>query len=1485
MNELARGLTVDAGEKLEYLTSVPQPIREYIDEKIEFWSRAKSAWEGSEDFCNLRLKRLRWLATDVRMSDVYATLLPLFTKRDQWRGFGEASVNAAFDFTDDRERLQEARRITQVPYPFARPLKADASERAVAIIRGREGGDPLESYGFLDPTDYARKLVQEEQLLAAELTTARTATQSNHPLVNTTDQWVNTTLRRAIRQAAEADAEYIAIPSGKTVLSYNPGDDHGMGEFYDKIVPKNLRNLLQKLDKEVPAPERIGTLDSPSGKTGLGQGFTLFPLSDAAKRQVLQEGQPLFALAGRRAEGADLGARAVAERLADRGKSMKDIFRQTGWFRGNDGFWRFEIDDSKAQLNEAVFNGAGEGRRSASGKAGFWAWLTGRSAPVGGEDIGDLLKKTPAWAKARDVKVARSVSLGDLMQHEELFRHYPFLREGMKVNILVGKSIPSDKIGGQISYRREGNKIIYSGIRVIAHDMDKAMGTLLHEVQHYIQIKEGWPAGSAPKPLPKLDPNSDARPRVYSPNTEGGVSVRREDGPGARYRAARWKERLSARSEAEGIVKRMREEENDDVHRVYNNDLRGALHIDSDAYKKDAGEAEANMTADRRRMTAEERRANLPLDPSQRAFDTSKLMTFPEAANVVAEREARIAAMEAEWAKPVEVTKGLTVSRTSEDQLEFVLENGEAAFEVKMYPTVGGAEIRISLEDDDGTALFALPLAEKKRLAEAALDYTRRRYNIAPHPEIISDFDFDFWHAVRPEFTVGDIRGAFPVLLPHFKEKFGPDAMLIRADYDSFYVVTKDDQFASWEPEVGEWRHLVPEWSLATERAYERGPAGIDQDVWQARTFGDEQPLLATRAGDEAEPPRPGDGIERPEVAPEIRRLARDIGKVLGVEVPPGLRSKSFDDQIALLEAFLGKAEKAAQKAGKTAGNDTEGLLKQIDEIRHFVEADEQELKSIADETIDIITGMPVGRMVNPFDNAFLEGKAGPLKARTLKIPDLYVSERGEAFADFLDDDIERIASGYVRSMMPDIALTREFGDINMVETRQQIQEDASRRAAEAGDGPQAERIKQEAKRAERDLMAIARRLRGTYNEGEDAADWGPWIVRRLKEANVLRLMGSVVAASISDPMKLLVTHGFRQNADLFSTLVTNFKGARLGMAEAKEMSAGLELVMSRAGQLWDAMDDFGGHSKFDRAMEGVTRKFGRITLMDPWNSTLKQLSGAMTANRVLRASAYLAGGKISGTQLARLAKSGISPEIAEEIAAQYRKHGTMHGRLWLANAGAWDKTDMAQRVARALKAAVRREADLTIVTPGQERPLWTSGTYGSLIAQFRTFQLVTVQRTLIPAMQEVNAAVVVGLAGMIGLGILSERLKMIIHGKEDKDGPKALGDWLYAGIANGGVLGWVTDVDQTLHKASRGNISAARLLFGNERPISRFASQNVAGSLLGPTFGAGQDVLTAFSGAASRDLRGSDIRAMRRLLPYQNPSGSAGRFAPVRKA
>lgn len=165
----------------------------------------------------------------------------------------------------------------------------------------------------------------EYQLKKAELRTLE-ASSPGHPLVNTTDQWTNTTLRRALQQAADSDAQGLAIPHGDTVLSYNPGDDGGMRGFYgsrvqEGIVPKNLRKLLSSADPAYPGPSRIETLETSAGPRGWNAlesnpfdqsqtGFTYFPLTDAARAKI-KEGLPLFSAAGLGILGAPAGMNAL----------------------------------------------------------------------------------------------------------------------------------------------------------------------------------------------------------------------------------------------------------------------------------------------------------------------------------------------------------------------------------------------------------------------------------------------------------------------------------------------------------------------------------------------------------------------------------------------------------------------------------------------------------------------------------------------------------------------------------------------------------------------------------------------------------------------------------------------------------------------------------------------------------------------------------------------------------------------------------------------------------------------------------------------------------------------------------------------------------------------------------------------------------------------------------------------------------------------
>jgi hypothetical protein len=148
---------------------------------------------------------------------------------------------------------------------------------------------------------------------------------------------------------------------------------------------------------------------------------------------------------GKNAKTADNEALTKAQEAEVRGARPADTWKKFGWFKGRDGEWRNEIDDSGAKLN-----------------------------------LPDLLK----IKKKGDV----SLSLGELLHHPDLFAAYPALAKvPVKiVNDWILKSPEDEKEG------LEGAHGLYDDGAITiagARNKEDVRKTLLHEVQHVIQFE------------------------------------------------------------------------------------------------------------------------------------------------------------------------------------------------------------------------------------------------------------------------------------------------------------------------------------------------------------------------------------------------------------------------------------------------------------------------------------------------------------------------------------------------------------------------------------------------------------------------------------------------------------------------------------------------------------------------------------------------------------------------------------------------------------------------------------------------------------------------------------------------------------------------------------------------------------------------------------------------------------------------------------
>jgi hypothetical protein len=524
------------------------------------------------------------------------------------------------------------------------------------------------------------------------------------------------------------------------------------------------------------------------------------------------------------------------------------------------------------------------------------------------------------------------------------------------------------------------------------------------------------------------------------------------------------------------------------------------------------------------------------------------------------------------------------------------------------------------------------------------------------------------------------------------------------------------------------------------------------------------------------------------------------------------------------------------------------------------------ELRGVVDDTINSILGHADSRV--PYD--IVAGPRGPLKERLLNIESAKIQ-------DFLNTDVEEVLRAQVRTMSADVEIARKFGSVDMAEQFRKINDEADAKIAGATSDKARQRLEASRKAALRDLAGIRDRLRGTYALPSNPDSLVLRAGRIARNVNYLRLLGGMTVSAIPDLGKVVFSHGLTSAfRDGFLPMVRNFKAFRLAAQEVKDAGTALDMVLdSRAMAMADITDDFGRHSAFERGLSSLTTRFGVVSLMAPWNATLKQFTGLVTMTNILRSAERVAAGKGTARDIRNLASSGIDADLAERIAKQFGTHGDNQDGILLAKAGDW--TDNGAR--EAFRAAVVREVDRAIVSPGQDKPLWMSTELGKAVGQFKAFGISSMQKTMLAGLQQRDAATLNGVLLSLGLGAMTYWAKMATTGHDTSDDPA---QWAVEALDKSGLVGWLMDANNIAEKATRGRVGFSAL---TGKPVSRYASRNVTGAFLGPSADAVADIFQVSGSIFAGDTTQADVHKLRKLLPANNLFYIRSLFDRVEKA
>lgn len=549
-----------------------------------------------------------------------------------------------------------------------------------------------------------------------------------------------------------------------------------------------------------------------------------------------------------------------------------------------------------------------------------------------------------------------------------------------------------------------------------------------------------------------------------------------------------------------------------------------------------------------------------------------------------------------------------------------------------------------------------------------------------------------------------------------------------------------------------------------------------------------------------------------------------------------------------------------------------EDQTKLMEDLEYRASFDDNDFSSIAYKLTDRILGTSVGRL--SYDNKIRTGKGsgragkrGPAKARVYDIPDEMVEK-------FLVNDDDHLLESYVRSLASDIELTKTFGSVDPEDALKAIQDDYEalehglKTSKEPGKkDPQLLEKMRQAKNADlRDFNAVWERLRGTFgNNGDDYASGWRSTERALMNVNYLAMLGGMTISAFSDVARPVMVHGLQRTmGDGFGALVTNTKAFLKAATDVKEASTALDMATNTRAKALFGLDEF---APFQNKVEAITgnmsQNFGVISLMAPWNAAMKQFAGVITQNRMIKAINKIAEGKeIGAKETEYLAANFIDANMAKKIAAQFKEHGEIHDSVHIPNARDWKDIEAAET----FRAAVRKQVDQIIVTPGQDKPLWMSKSGWRLMGQFRSFSMASMQRTTLAGLQQRDMAVLNGTILSVALGTLSYIAKAEVSGYDSDMSTQRL---IREGVDRSGVLAWLTDANAVAEKVSRGRIGVNAIMGGP--PLSRYASRSALEAVFGPTYGMAGNLVQVGGNALAGDWQAADTHTVRRMMPYNN--------------
>ena len=507
------------------------------------------------------------------------------------------------------------------------------------------------------------------------------------------------------------------------------------------------------------------------------------------------------------------------------------------------------------------------------------------------------------------------------------------------------------------------------------------------------------------------------------------------------------------------------------------------------------------------------------------------------------------------------------------------------------------------------------------------------------------------------------------------------------------------------------------------------------------------------------------------------------------------------------------------------------------------------------------------------------------------------------AKAGFIEDNMEMNMAFYFRSVGPDIAIAKKYGDPyafgwfynegknGFAPGLQQIHEDYSKRIGAIGI-TKAKRLELIDEYNNVTIIAEATRELVKNKYGLNGAINGyVW-----KSTSLLKIFNNFTQLT-----------GFSQIADIGRIItVDGLMNSSLQLVQAFTSGVGKEIFKKGlkeakfAGQAWDQTiawtrsniisgndflnNSFTGAEKVFQEANSLMFQYGNM--QNPWNVVLKTVATVTVQTKILNILEDIASQKkIAAWKRAYVADLGFGSgteaelEMISRVVGLYHKHGngknTLDGVLNknadlinFPNTELWLDDVNAMEAAMKFRLAINKEVDNVIVTPRLgDAPLIANTMIGSLIFQYKKFSLAYTRIVLQRGLQSGDGMFIQRLVSLTALGVMIDAVRS--SQTDQVYANKTLREKLLDGAERGGIGGIFTDIDRIIMALSNNNIGIRPSLLGVKSKYGSSLKQKLGAiSPTGSTIGNIAEIL--YDWGRGRQTNHT-ARRIRRTIPYNN--------------